>query len=441
MLRALFLRALLVVALIAPVRGAAASPPAFWHATLLSSEPAAKSTLTTSPTRIRLVFSEEIEPSLGRIRLVAPDGSVATLKSAGDPHDVSALIAPIPSPLGSGVYRVEWRIVSEDGHPIDGTYRFTVATSGDTVRTPVRATPSAPPATAEPETAATDSTAMGTMAAESSVVTATLSALAIGTLTAFAGLLGFLVTRRSPAPQPRGARLVRRLALATAIVFPIHLLAWSLALAPDHSLGGDAIGALLASGPGKVELARTALALLAAWALLLVRRERLALFIAILAILAGSATGHSAAIHPEWGIPSRALHLFAVAAWLGGLLWLVVLDRSDPPAAIAEAMRVSSFALAAVITVIFSGVVQTRLFLPVWGDLVHSKYGLIVLAKVAGVGVLVLFGAYHRYRVLPRLTDAAVAEGFPVSLRREIAVMSLLILLGGLLAHLSPPTH
>ena len=152
-------------------------------------------------------------------------------------------------------------------------------------------------------------------------------------------------------------------------------------------------------------------------------------------------TGHSAAIHPEWGIPSRALHLLAVAAWLGGLLWLVTLDQSDPPAAIAEAHRTSSVALAAVIVVIFSGVVQTRLFLPVWGDLVHSQYGLIVLAKVAGVAVLVLFGAHHRFRVLPRLTDAAIAEGFPVSLRREIAVMSLLVLLGGLLAYLSPPRH
>ena len=389
------------------------------------------------------MFSEEVEASLGRIRLVAPDGNVTTLKSAGDPHDVSALIAPITSPLGAGVYRVEWRIVSEDGHPIDGTYRFTVATSGDTVRAPMIATPSAPRVAPEPETAPapTDSAAMGTMVAEFPVVTATLSALAVGTLTAFAGLLGFLITRRAPAPQPRAVRLVRRLGLATAIIFPLHLVAWALALAPDHSLGGDAIGALLASGPGKVELARTVLALLAAWALLLVRRERLALSIAILAILAGSATGHSAAIHPEWGIPSRALHLFAVAAWLGGLLWLVVLDRADAPAAIAEAQRVSSLALAAVIVVTFTGVVQTRLFLPVWGDLVRSSYGLIVLAKVAGVGVLVLFGAYHRFRVLPRLADAAVAEGFPVSLRREIAMISLLVLLGGLLAHLSPPMH
>ena len=101
----------------------------------------------------------------------------------------------------------------------------------------------------------------------------------------------------------------------------------------------------------------------------------------------------------------------------------------------------SSLALTAVIVVTLSGVVQTRLFLPVWADLIRSPYGLIVLAKLAGVGVLVLFGAYHRFRVLPRLADEAVAEGFTVSLRREIVVMSLLVLLGGLLAYLSPPTH
>jgi copper transport protein len=447
------LRALsvLLAALIAPVGRAAATPPAFFHATLLSSEPAAKSTLTTSPTRIRLVFSEEVEPSLGRIRLVAPDGGVTTLEQAGDPHDVSALIAPIPSPLGPGVYRVEWRIVSEDGHPIDGTYRFTVAApsgsrnSSSASAPPAIATPSGGAATPAPEpqnaAAEPDTAATGTTLSEVPAVPAALRGFAIGALTAFAGLLGFLVTRRTTAPQPRASRLVRRLALATAILVPLHFVAWALAISPDHSLGGDTIAALLSSGPGKVELARTGLALLAAWALLLVRSERLALFIAVVAILAGSAAGHSAAIHPEWGIPGRALHLLGVAAWLGALLWLVTLDHADAHGAIVEAHRASSVALAAVIAVIFSGVVQTRLFLPVWGDLIHSQYGLIVLAKVAGVGVLVLFGAYHRFRILPRLTDVAVAEGFPVSLRREIAVMSLLVLLGGLLAYLSPPIH
>jgi len=414
------------------------------HATLLSSEPAAKSSLTTSPTRIRLVFSEEIEPSLGRIRLVGPGGRVIALKSSGDPRNVSALVAPITSPLAPGVYRVEWRIVSEDGHPIDGDYSFSLAGPADSAHPPATATPSAPipAAEAEPTPSAPDTAVVGRSAlADVPIGAAALRGIAVGALTAFAGLLGFLTTRRSPAPQPRAARLVGRLAMATAVAVPLHFLAWALAVSPEHSLGGDTFAALLASGPGKVEAIRAALALLAVWALLLVRRERLALLIAFLAILVSSATGHSAAIHPEWGIPGRALHLLAAGAWLGGLLWLVSLDRSDAPAAIVEAERVSSLALTAVIVVTLSGVVQTRLFLPVWADLIQSPYGFIVLAKLAGVGVLVLFGAYHRFRVLPRLADDAIAQGFTVSLRREIVVMSLLVLLGGLLAYLSPPTH
>jgi copper transport protein len=435
------LRTLLVLSLLAPLDATTASPPALMHATLLSSEPAAKATLATSPSRIRLVFSEEIEPSLGRIRLVGPGGRVVTLKSSGDPRNVSALVAPVTSPLEPGVYRVEWRIVSEDGHPIDGEYSFTLAAPGDSRRPPATAAPSAPTPASESEPSAADTTDAGHTLADVPVVAATLRGIAVGTLAAFAGLLGFLVTRRAPAAQPRAARLIGRLALATALLVPLHFAAWAFSVSPDHSLGGDTMAALLASGPGRVELVRAALALLAAWALLLVRRERLALLIALLAILASSATGHSAAIHPEWGIPGRALHLLAVAAWLGGLLWLLTLDRSDAPAAIVEAQRVSSLALSAVIVVTLSGVVQTRLFLPVWADLVQSPYGLIVLAKLAGVGLLVLFGAYHRFRVLPRLADEAVAQGFTLSLRREIVVMSVLVLLGGLLAYLSPPTH
>jgi copper transport protein len=433
------LHALLILSLLS----AAASPPALMHATLLSSEPAARTTVTTSPTRIRLVFSEEIEPSLGRIRLVGPGGRVISLKSSGDPRDVSALVAPITSPLEPGVYRVEWRIVSEDGHPIDGAYSFTVSTPTDSAQPPAIATPSAAVPTPGPQAtiAQSDTAAARSTLAEVPVAPAALRGLAIGAFAALAGLLGFFTTRRTATPQPRAARLVRRLAIAAAVLVPLHFIAWALAVAPDHALGGETIGALLASGPGKVELARAVLVLLAAWALLLARRERLALLIAFFAVLASSATGHSAAIHPEWGIPGRALHLLAVAAWLGGLLWLVTLDRSDAPAAIVEAERVSSLSLTAVIVVTLSGVVQTRLFLPVWADLIQSPYGLIVLAKLAGVGVLVLFGAYHRFRVLPRLADEAVAQGFTVSLRREIVVMSLLVLLGGLLAYLSPPTH
>jgi putative copper export protein len=263
----------------------------------------------------------------------------------------------------------------------------------------------------------------------------------MGTFAALAGLLGFLATRREAEPEPRAERLASRLAIASSVLLVLHFLAWALAVVPDRTLGGDQLAALVATGVGRVELARVVLAVLAAWALLLARRPRLALAFAAGTLLVSGAAGHSAAIHPEWGVPARALHLVAVAAWLGGLLWLIVLERRSAAVVSREAQRVSSAALGAVIAVAFSGLVQTRLVLPVWGDLVRSTYGAITLAKVAGLGVLVLFGAHHRYRVLPRLAEAGAPEELARSLRKEVAVMSIVILLGGLLAYVAPPTH
>jgi putative copper export protein len=141
-------------------------------------------------------------------------------------------------------------------------------------------------------------------------------------------------------------------------------------------------------------------------------------------------------------MPAKALHLIAGAAWLGGLFWLLVLDRRDAPAFMREAQRVSGVALGGVLLATLSGLAQTLLFLPSPLDLVRSTYGLVVLAKVAGVAVLVAFGAHHRHRVLPRLEeDAETPARFRATLRQEIVVMSLVVLLGGLLAYVPPPAR
>jgi putative copper export protein len=110
----------------------------------------------------------------------------------------------------------------------------------------------------------------------------------------------------------------------------------------------------------------------------------------------------------------------------------------------ADAARVSSRALWAVVAVAFTGVVQTRLFLDSWSGLVTSAYGLLVLAKTAGLLVLVAFGAYNRQRVMPRLTaapDATEVSVLRASVAREIVVAAIVILLGGLLAYVPPPNE
>ena len=420
----------------------AAAPAARMHATLISSEPAKGSRLAKSPARIYLVFSEEVEPSLGGIRLVGPAGRVVTLKPAGDPRNVSALVGPVTTTLDAGVWRVDWRIVSEDGHPIDGAFTFTVAgapadtTTGPTP--PAAASQRDDSATVEPAAVETPTrSALSTVP----VLPAILRGLGVGFLTAFAGLLWFFGSRRDRAPHPRAERLASSLAIAAALTLVLHLFVWTLAVSPDRSLGGEQLSAMLVSKVGRIEVARTALAVLGCWALVLVRRDRLALGFAMAAMAVSAATGHSGAIHPAWTVPMRAIHLVAIALWLGGLLWLLSLDRADVAVVGAEAQRVSSAAMFAVIAVTVSGIVQTKFFIGEWADLVRSTYGYVALIKLAGLGVLVLFGAHHRYRVMPKLTEPGVADDFARSLRKEVLVISVVILVGGLLAYIPPPQH
>jgi copper transport protein len=425
-----------------------ATPVLGWaHASLVSSDPAAKSLLRASPSRVRLVFSEALEPSLGRISIVGSDGAVIKLAAAGDPHDVNALIAPVPRALKAGAYRVAWRVVSADGHRVEGSYVFTVALPVDSTAASVPA-PVAPPSVA-PATMPSDMHDMqedvswGPTIVGAPIVPSALRGLAIGTTMAAAGLLFFLsVMGGADGALPRRPRsLARWLSAAAVVLLVLHHAAWAINAYPEHRLGADMLSVMLTTGIGRAELVRSALALLAVWALVLAQRPRLALPFAIAALLVSGYTGHATVTHPLWTTPAKAVHLVAGAVWMGGLLWLLLLDRTDAARFQRESLRVSSAALVAVLLVTLSGLVQTLLFLPSPLDLFRSAYGAVTIAKIAGLLVLVGYGAHHKFRVLPALSSNPDRSAhFAASLRQELAVMIVVVLLGGLLGYVPPPT-
>jgi len=277
------------------------------------------------------------------------------------------------------------------------------------------------------------------------LVPALLRGLGVGALMAAAGMLAFLAFgERAPRDAEHDSRgpeaLARRLSVAAVLLLVLHLLAWAVNAAPEHRLTGGVFSAALSSGVGRTELWRTGLTLLVVWALVIARRPRLALPFAIAALLVSGATGHSAAIQPAWTTPAKAVHLLAGAVWLGGLLWLLSLARGDAARLAREGARVSAAALVAVLLVTASGVVQTFLFLPAPMDLFRSAYGAVTLAKIAGLLVLVGFGAHHKFRVMPRLSrDPGLSTHFMVTLRRELVVMAIVVLLGGLLGYVPTP--
>ena len=423
------------------------------HAMLISSDPPAGGTVTRALTRVRLVFSEPLEASLSEIGVVDVQGRTRKLVVASDPRNVRALVAPVEA-LPDGAYRVVWRTVSADGHTVDGSFIFRIRVSAAAAREKVDA---AHRESLPPDVPIDKALAWGPSLAGAPLIPSILRGGALGALMAAGGLLAFIGWARGEGGRDARVDSVRATWLATvltsaaALLLVAHLLAWLIEATPGHSLDTDWIRRALGAATGVIELWRIGLTLVALWAAALARRPRVAATFAFGALAASGAIGHPAAIVPLASIPAKALHLIASALWLGGLLWLATAGTADHTSFHREAQRVSSVALVAVIVVALSGFVQSFLFLPSVGALLTTAYGRLILAKVAGMVILIAFGAHHRYRVLPALGGVnapasskylvAGADGAEVlrrSVWREIGVMAIVIALGGLLAYVSP---
>lgn len=95
------------------------------HSILLESSPAAGSTVT-APARLTVRFNNRIEKPLSRLRLLDERGAPLRLATPAADGAADRLTAALP-PLAPGVYRVEWQVLSTDGHIVSGGFSFRVA--------------------------------------------------------------------------------------------------------------------------------------------------------------------------------------------------------------------------------------------------------------------------------------------------------------------------
>ncbi|SNQ51588.1 conserved hypothetical protein [Frankia canadensis] len=98
--------------------------PASAHSRLVATSPTADEAVSTAPADIVLTFNEAVSAQYTHVAVTRGDGSsVASGATAVEGTTVRQPLAP----LGDGRYTVAYRAVSADGHPIGGTFAFTVA--------------------------------------------------------------------------------------------------------------------------------------------------------------------------------------------------------------------------------------------------------------------------------------------------------------------------
>lgn len=95
------------------------------HLKLDKSDPRANSSLESSPSAVRLWFSQSVELPATKITLAdALKKEIAT--KALTKGDDGSVVASLEAPLASGKYNVSWRTMAKDGHVIKGEFSFSV---------------------------------------------------------------------------------------------------------------------------------------------------------------------------------------------------------------------------------------------------------------------------------------------------------------------------
>lgn len=113
----------LLAAVLMPIAVPALLPAASAHDTLTSSVPAAGESLEQAPGTLELTYSDEVLNLSPVVRLTNSAGEeISTAVPTISDNTASIELPPLPA----DAYQAQWRVVSSDGHPIEGTIDFTV---------------------------------------------------------------------------------------------------------------------------------------------------------------------------------------------------------------------------------------------------------------------------------------------------------------------------
>ncbi len=136
-----------------------------------------------------------------------------------------------------------------------------------------------------------------------------------------------------------------------------------------------------------------------------------------------------------------ALHVLLTAWWLGSLypLWLLCRRQSFEYAypVLEDFGRCAVFA----VVVLLACGLYLSYQLTGWQSLVSSTYGLLLLTKVALVGVILALAAYHKLHLVPQLLHSRDAGVLRRSILAEKCVGGAILAITTVLTTLVGPTH
>jgi copper transport protein len=472
------------------------APAAFAHAQLLDTSPASGATVPTEPREVIFEFNQNVGGTLGAVRVYDAAGDQVDDLDVTHPQGRERWMGVGLKPgLPDGTYTATYRVISADTHVVYGGLVFNIGHPGAAPKVTVAGL------IARNESGEVTRVAFGVVRALDyvaiSLMLGGLAFVALAWLPGFAAVAGeqpeWRLAARSFAGRMRPLLLVAVVLGAIVSVLGVLLQGASAAgvslwdslkrsILEDtlESRFGNVwglravdwvlLGALLMAAAALQRRATrragrerhappsppadadwTALALPPAWLL-----APIAICAAYLA-LTPALSGHASVQGPTVVfLPADVLHVLAASVWVGGIACLLLALPAATRALaspqrsrllLAALTRFSRPALAAVIAIAVTGVVQAYIDVRSLHALFHTTYGLLIVAKTLLLLVLICLGWINRERMLPRLERIVAATRPPGTagvlarrtMRGELALMIVVLGVTAALVSYAPP--
>ena len=394
------------------------------HAILDSSTPSPSSVVADSPPEIRLDFNEDVEANFGDIRLFdSKQREVNIEKTVRSNSDISIVSAQLPV-LDDGVYVAVWRVVSADGHPVNGAFPFEV---GDT-------------------SSGNSNELLQKILLGLNKTSDLESPMALMRFIAFLGtmiLLGAATLVRQGRYFPE--RSLVRLAQYSTIAIAIGSLGVLLLQGPivtGRSWGAVFDGAVLsdvvATRLGIAILLR--LLLVVVWGGLLLfaasssqrQWKSTAVVASVLLVATFSFSGHpSAAPNSLLFIPIDMAHFVSLSMWVGAIFALLAVSRAEHAQEYVQ--RFSRIATFAMPVAVVTGVIQGLHLVGGVSAITKSDYGRLLIVKTILALIVVGLGTRARRR-LHSVEPKSVGR----TIRLEALIVILVVACTALLVGKSP---
>lgn len=373
------------------------------HTVLINAIPGAESKWQESPKEVVLTFNERLKKGIYAIQIYDQFRKKVTEQEAELSKDHKQLRLVLPK-LEEGAYLTTYYVVSDDGHPVRGSYVFLVGSG-------------------EYPSGITQGNKGSHIENGSIYFVRGIYYLS------FLSLIGWVFWGSYSAVNTEPIQ--RRYKFTLMLLQQFHLMGLLMMLAIQSIDYSKLLGIPMETIFGKAWLGSLALSLIGF--AVLFRSKWMDTSWLILMLLAKSFSGHAAAYTPWIAIPSSFLHLFTASVWAGGLLFILVFWSKHRLQLKVFIPIFSKIAFGSFMLLFFTGMVLTIVYVDNLYDLLFTAWGVLLLMKI----ILVLAVICVAYTIRVILKNKPV-KGGGIWFKSDFVLMILIVGIVGILSYLNP---